>query len=133
VIEVTLTRYYSPLGTHGILATPIQEFRTIERPWLNNRKNVSCIPEGNYTCESRSSGRHGETFEIMDVSGRTHILFHKGNKPSDVEGCIAIGRSWGIFEDTPHIFDSYNAFNYFMGELGGESIFALNIRAFSTK
>jgi len=132
VIQVTLTRYYSPCGTHGVLTTPSQEFRTIERPWIDNLVNVSCIPEGNYICKTYYSKRHGKTFEITDVKGRTYILFHKGNKPSNVKGCIAIGRYWGIFEDTPHVFDSYNAFSDFIKELSDVKEFMLKITAFST-
>jgi hypothetical protein len=64
---------------------------TLERPWLDNQPNVSCIPQGRYTCRRVNSPRFGDTFEICFVPGRSHILFHAGNKPEDTEGCVLTG------------------------------------------
>ena len=61
---------------------------TIERPWLKNARNVSCIPAGEYKVEMVNSPKFGHTYEVKDVPGRTHILFHKGNYVSDSLGCI---------------------------------------------
>lgn len=71
---------------------------TLELPWRDNRKRVSCIPPGNYRCERCKLKRYRITgtqilnaWEIMDVPDRTGILIHTGNWESDTEGCIIIG------------------------------------------
>jgi len=81
---------------------------TIERPWLNNRRNVSCIPAGTYDLEQTIRGSGYETFALVNFdigvtrynsldSLRFAILIHPGNFASDVEGCIACGK--GISSD----------------------------------
>ena len=51
---------------------------TLENPWRDNTPNISCIPIGTYLCKRVDSPKFGDTFEVSDVSGRTHILFHSG-------------------------------------------------------
>tara|TARA_R110002074_G_scaffold299959_2_gene471361 strand:- start:122 stop:607 length:486 start_codon:yes stop_codon:yes gene_type:complete len=82
---------YHPDGTMGSMLVGDQRFYSIERPWLENAPNVSCIPEGTYSVGWRESPRFGETWHIQDVPGRTHILIHAANFPHDVEGCIGLG------------------------------------------
>jgi len=80
--------------TLGRLEYAGQEFFTVERPWLNNRPNISCIPDGTYKMVRVDSPRFGEDmWEIADVPDRTHILIHVANNPSNVQGCIGFGRS----------------------------------------
>ena len=44
-----LTRTYFPDGTNGKLECEGKLIcNTIELPWKNNEKRVSCIPEGKY-------------------------------------------------------------------------------------
>ena len=64
---------------------------TLENPWLDNAPNISCIPVGSYVCKRVISPKYGETFEITGVDGRTHILFHEGNYPSNTMGCVLLG------------------------------------------
>lgn len=127
---LVLTRYYSPFGTHGVLSMLNIELKTIERPWDGNKRFISCIPEGIYNCHKHISKRHGCTFEIGDVPDRDYILFHKGNSSNDVKGCIAIGKSWCIYNNLPWVMDSYNGFNDFMEEMSGITSFKLEIRSF---
>lgn len=78
-----------------------RKFATIERRWLNNAPNVSCIPDGEYPLVARTWGgffrkykkEFGHEFvaEVADVPGRSSILIHRGNTESDVTGCIAVG------------------------------------------
>ena len=51
---------------------------TLEEAWVRNTPNISCIPPGMYTCRRVDSPKFGDTFEVADVPGRSHILFHKG-------------------------------------------------------
>lgn len=91
---------YMPFGTYGKLIFPSGEmFYTVERPWLDNEPYVSCIPEGVYELGLRYSpvvkrttgGAFQEGWEVMNVPNRSYIMFHPGNWPEDVEGCIAVG------------------------------------------
>jgi hypothetical protein len=79
-----------PDRTNGIATLPDgTEIKTLERPWLNNQPNVSCIPAGIYKFKRDNCGRF-QWFKVLDVPGRTHIEFHEGHKPTHSEGCILI-------------------------------------------
>lgn len=69
----------------------IRTFFTLELPWRNNEKNVSCIPEGVYTINPRKSDKYGKHFIINNVPNRSYILLHHGNYSSDTSGCILVG------------------------------------------
>ncbi len=46
----------------------------LERPWLNNRAGVSCIPAGTYIVGPRRFLRGGyDAIEVREVPGRTHF------------------------------------------------------------
>ena len=48
---LTLTRIaYSNMGVFGQLEVDGQALYSVERPWLDNKRIVSCIPEGAYLC-----------------------------------------------------------------------------------
>ena len=116
-------------GTFGVLVDEDVPFcLTLERPWLNNKKNVSCIPDGFYMCRRTNSPKFGNTFEVMDVRNRTHILFHKGNLDDDSHGCILLGEEYGFLSNQPAILSSGRAFREFLGRLEGENEFLLTIQ-----
>ena len=96
-MNLTLERFCAAeTAVFGRLLAPSFSCFTVERPWLDNRPFVSCIPEGLYPLRPRRYNRGGyETFEIADVPGRTHILIHRGNLPRHVQGCVAVGRALG--------------------------------------
>ncbi len=105
---------YSDLGTFGRLLLPSFSCYTVERPWLNNRPFVSCVPEGTYRLEPRRYNRGGyETLEITGVPNRSLILIHKGNLPRHVQGCVAVGRRLGCLEGTWSVLESAQAFAAF--------------------
>ena len=68
--------------------------KTIELPWEDNKKNVSCIPEGKYWINHRSSSKYGDHLIVENVPGRSCILIHVANYVSDIEGCIGVGKSY---------------------------------------
>lgn len=52
------------------------------------------IPAGTYTVKlmpAAANPKHGESWEVQNVPGRTDILFHAGNDAEDSEGCILVG------------------------------------------
>lgn len=70
--------------------------KTLERPWKNNTKNISCIPKGTYQCKyTFSLGKLGWCYEVQNVPGRSGIRIHPGNYFFDIEGCILLGDSYG--------------------------------------
>jgi hypothetical protein len=94
-------------ATHGVfLADGRPELVTLERPWLNNARNISCIPDGAYRCVKTTNRHLGAgtiipvTFEIVGVPDRSGILFHAGNIVSQSEGCVMFGLQWDS-EDSP--------------------------------
>lgn len=88
---IFLTRTYFPDGTNGQLECEGKFISyTIELPWRNNEKRVSCIPEGKYLLRKRYSPKFKWHLEIVDVPNRSFILFHTANyAPSELTGCIA--------------------------------------------
>jgi hypothetical protein len=68
---------------------------TLELPWKDNERRVSCIPQGVYDVRKRDGAESGkfnyEHLYILNVPNREYILFHIGNKPSDILGCVLLG------------------------------------------
>ena len=68
---------------------------TLENPWLDNQRNISCIPEGQYKVRLRlareSATRDYLHLLVQDVPNRKWILVHIGNYPSQTQGCILVG------------------------------------------
>lgn len=71
----------------------IQVFPTLELPWLNNQKRISCIPIGTYQAIKHNSPKFGESFWVLNVPDRSEILIHKGNYNYNTLGCILPGLS----------------------------------------
>ena len=69
---------------------------TLENPWLDNQRNISCIPAGEYPVRLRypreSATREYLHLLVQDVPNRDYILFHRGNFPKDTSGCILVGQ-----------------------------------------
>jgi hypothetical protein len=68
---------------------------TLENPWLDNQRTISCIPEGEYSVRLRTA-RESATRDylhllVQDVPNRDWILFHRGNTAKDTSGCILVG------------------------------------------
>jgi Family of unknown function (DUF5675) len=93
MLALTLERLaYLPFGTFGRVILPDgATVYTVEPAWRDNAKGESCIPEGTYRCgRSRFNAGGYASHEVQGVPGRTQIKFHRGNFPSDSEGCILI-------------------------------------------
>ena len=69
--------------------------KTIERPYINNRNNISCIPKGVYVCKWTKSPRLGRnTYEVLNVPMRSGIRIHPANYAYELHGCIALGSAY---------------------------------------
>lgn len=117
-------------GTFGVLLDDGVPFCvTLERPWLNNRRNVSCIPDGEYLCKRVDSSKFGDTFEVIDVPGRSHILFHKGNLKEDTHGCILVGEQYEPLNFANAVLASGKAFQEFLYRTDDIDSFVLKIES----
>ena len=90
-MEFELNRAYFKEGTNGTLFCSRKFLcHTIELPWRNNKRNISCIPEGKYEIAPRFSKRFSHHLILKCVKNRSYILFHPANDAQkELEGCIA--------------------------------------------
>lgn len=117
-----------PDGMFGVLLQDGVPFAvTLERPWVDNKVRVSCIPAGEYEirrCSEspdygfRPSPKFGDTFQVMKVPGRSLILFHKGNTIRDSQGCILVGENFAELSGAPSIGDSRGGYAEFIDRAG---------------
>ena len=98
---------------------------TLELPWVDNQRNISCIPEGVYPVRLRlpreSASRDYLHLLVQDVPDRDWILFHRGNTAKDTSGCILVG----LGSQQDFVSNSRLAMDLLMKEilnLGGENI-----------
>ena len=98
---------------------------TLELPYRDNQRSVSCIPTGEYKVRLRlpreSATRDYIHLLVQDVPSRDYILFHRGNSAKDTRGCILVGQ--GSQQDVVH--NSTLAMDLLVKEtinLGGEKI-----------
>ncbi|PWA09886.1 DUF5675 family protein [Flavobacterium laiguense] len=90
-MDLILSRTYFPDGTNGKLECEGKLICcTIELPWFDNEKRVSCIPTGKYLLRKRYSKKFRWHIEVVDVENRSFILFHPANNAKkELNGCIA--------------------------------------------
>jgi hypothetical protein len=105
-----LCRNYQKFETPGSLylidqGERIYECKTLELQYLDNKRNVSCIPAGSYIVTKYSYSHYQNTFLINGVPDRDGILMHKGNFAAgnkiDTQGCILLGTGFELInQDT---------------------------------
>jgi hypothetical protein len=104
---VTLKRGNSTdQGTFGKLYFGGNVLHTVELPWRDNVRRVSCISAGTYQCALVNSPRFGKVYGVQNVPGRNHILIHAANLAGDVgngwitqlHGCIAPAERLGAIK-----------------------------------
>ena len=66
--------------------------KTLELPWRENKRRISCIPTGTYRVIRRKSPKYGQHFHILNVESRSYILIHNANYYFQLLGCIGVGR-----------------------------------------
>tara|TARA_Y100000401_G_scaffold17899_1_gene12074 strand:+ start:237 stop:650 length:414 start_codon:yes stop_codon:yes gene_type:complete len=98
---------------------------TLENPWLDNQRNISCIPAGQYDVRLRlareSATRDYLHLLVKEVPNRSYILFHIGNTAKDTQGCILVG----LKRQQDFVSNSRLAMDLLMKEiinLGGEDL-----------
>lgn len=128
-MELTATISREPSTIFGTFGRLFMELgptafwcHTLELPWKDNRRNVSCIPAGWYKCEQVESPRFkSHLYKLLDVPDRDGILIHAGNVAgdkdfglaTDVEGCILLGLNVGVINRQRAVTASANALALF--------------------
>lgn len=108
-------------GTFGIIKIDKQVFCcTLEPRDEENASNISSIPAQQYLCNRIQSPKYGITFTVLNVPGRSCILFHAGNIDDHTKGCILLGRNWGKLGNDRAILNSGDTFKSFMKDMGRE-------------
>ena len=120
------------LATFGQLVDAEENFVavTLEEPWKNNARAISCVPAGTYQAHRRvaSENRHHyDVFELEKVPDRTAVQIHIGNTVKDTEGCILLGSNLGVVDGLHGITGSAAAFRKFMSLLTGVDRITLTI------
>lgn len=105
-MTVRLQRLFtSQHGMFGVWRAPGWSALSIECPWLENIRNVSCIPAGKYrVAMSYSLKFKRRMYEVLDVPERSGIRLHSGNLGGDrtkglithFSGCIGLGVRQGV-------------------------------------
>lgn len=98
-------------------------FQVLERPWLDNRSNISCIPSGEYVCQfmrRSSSGKYRNVYWLQDVEGRFGILIHNGNLVAHTRGCLIIGKRKGWLANRRAVLSSKTALRELVSIMGDE-------------
>jgi len=84
-------------ATYGILEVhdgPLTLFKcvTLELPWRDNQRNISCVPEGGYPMDFEYSAKFDRMlWELKEVPGRSECKIHPANYVEQLNGCIALG------------------------------------------
>jgi len=89
---------YSDCSTGRMWYGDFQCF-TLELPWKDNKKSISCIPKGWYKGYKIKSPSNGDCIAFLDVVGRTHIQIHSANFTRQIQGCIAVGDSLKFLDE----------------------------------
>ena len=130
---LTLFRVYTGVDkTLGVLVDlkGVPFAVTLEPPLImsddgyHTQPNISCIPIGHYRCKRIDSPKFGDTFEITNVPGRSHILLHRGNRETDTLGCVLVAESFSQMG----IGSSRAGFKEFMDMMGKDTVFNLTIK-----
>ena len=96
LITVTLKRNYGDKSTIGEFtwqdSDNISRLYSLELPWKDNQRSISCIPEGEYIVEETYSPRFKkQMWEVLNVKDRSGIRMHVANYSRELEGCISLG------------------------------------------
>ncbi len=115
----------SMLNEEGVMIA-----KTLELPWLDNKRGKSCIPAGIYHVKKQppKADRPYTYFRLPDSeTNRSGILIHIANNVDDISGCIGVGSRFGNYNtDHPTLEESTKKMKYLAETLPDE--FTLEIK-----
>ncbi|MEX0274304.1 MAG: DUF5675 family protein [Flavobacteriaceae bacterium] len=96
IIRDTIGRKQST-GAHLVInekGDVVYDGQILELGWLNNRRNISCIPEGIYELRlERSPKFKRKLWEAYGVPNRSETKFHNGVTYKHSNGCFIPGKT----------------------------------------
>ena len=108
-MHLTINRFQMDRsGTLSEVAVDDRHYYGIERPWINNKAEVSCIPAGEYTLIHHCSEKYGDVWAFVGGSvsyqpsrhaERFACLIHSANYGRQVKGCLGLGKAKGVADD----------------------------------
>lgn len=104
--------------------------KTLELPWVQNRRGISCVPESIYRVlrQPPKESRPYWYFRLPNVPNRSGILIHRGTEPGHSKGCIlTASRFRNINTSQPSLEESGKKLQWMIDNLPEE--FELEIRA----
>jgi len=102
---------------------------TLEPAWLENRVDISCIPEGFYWVHRYESDKHGECWRIENVCHRDKIRIHRGNTHAETTGCICPGIYVGYMMGKRAVHKSGLAMQVINDLIGEDNSFVLRVKS----
>lgn len=102
---------------------------TLEKPWLDNKSNISCIPEGVYKAvylPRSGSGKYRKVWHLLNVEDRFGILIHNGNIVDHTQGCILVGTKHGTLGGKPAVLGSRGGMRTLL-DIVGQNSFMVNV------
>ena len=130
---IRIERVYLPTETLGSMYDDENLLvKTMELPWLDNKNNISCIPEGIYPIKKMPPGfgRKYWYFRFKFVKGRTinpilqmsSILIHPATYTRHLKGCIGVGKKFHDFDNdgVPDLAESKLALQFLVNTLPNE-------------
>jgi len=102
-MRLTLTRFYQDirsLTTVGELDIGDYRYWTAERVWLDNQRNISCVPAGFYVLEPHNGSRYQGTWALIGDSvsheeepgvARFACVLHWATRGELLAGCVSTG------------------------------------------
>jgi hypothetical protein len=117
--------------TMGALTIKGTDFgcKTLERPYVKNKTNISSIPKGTYNCKwTYSPFLSRFAYEVINVPMRSGIRIHPANYVNELKGCIALGSAYKDInlDGLNDVIHSGDTLRKFEAELKGED-FTLTI------
>jgi hypothetical protein len=104
--------------------------KTLERPWKDNARDVSCVPAGEYPVVREYSPHFDQDLnELKLVPGRNECKIHVANYVMQLEGCIGVGLSIGDInhDGLPDMVSSRKALDRLQAALGDAMQWQLEI------
>lgn len=130
IVELVRIEENEIYGTFGVLRINKEAFCvTLEPADHENTANISSIPSQQYICSRVTSPKYGNTFEVLNVPGRSHVLFHAGNVVDHTQGCILLAQYYDKLRGNRAVLNSGRTFEAFNKRImNGISTFHLTIK-----
>lgn len=101
----------------------IYKSESLERGWVDNKKNISCIPVGRYPLVLEYSNKfRKKLWEIKDVPNRSECKIHAANYWYQLNGCISPGYNRRLLDNDTilDVTSSNNQLKLFHKAMGSE-------------